>query len=77
MTDRATFNSALKQEEYKLLKIDAIRKNVSIRSHIAAILRDYIEILRKEGLRADDTNDDQTKLDLETEIRPIVGQDLN
>lgn len=63
--EKVRFNSALEQKDYRLLKMDAARKGVNIRSLIADVLKDYIETLRKEGLTLGENNTEQLELTLE------------
>jgi hypothetical protein len=64
--EKTRFNASLEPNEYKLLKMDAVRKGVNIRSLIADILGEYIKILRKEGLSLGETEAEsmQPELDL-------------
>lgn len=60
------FNSSLERKEYNLLKIDAARKGLTVRSLISSILSTYVKKLRKEGLSLGETKDlVQTELDLQ------------
>jgi hypothetical protein len=65
LMEKTRFNASLEPDEYKLLKMDAVRKGVNIRSLIADVLTDYIKILRKEGLTLGDNGAEETQPELD------------
>jgi hypothetical protein len=66
LMEKTRFNASLDPNEYKLLKMDAVRKGVNIRSLIADVLSEYIKIQRREGLSLGEmgAEDIQPELDL-------------
>lgn len=46
--NQVTFNSYLDDEEYKVIKIEAVQQDITVKERISCILSEYVKRKRKE-----------------------------